>query len=178
MNSWVLHFFKETVKLCWGRIKLNGLGKKLNSQAVLVQLVLFQVLLSMLFFLPDHPMICAKTFIIKPISLQDIFKKKKENLKIHSLGTIYIKQLQKFLNVLLFTNRHNQKAVQKIGAKRSQKHSESFFFLKHLISRILHHWIWLANWAPITGPAFHNADQGMKYFLCHLQQSRGNNKNK
>ena len=85
--------------------------KKLNSPAVLVQLVLFQVLLSMLFFLPDHPMICAKTFIIKPISLQDIFKKKKENLKIHSLGTIYIKQLQKFLNVLVFTNKHNQKAI-------------------------------------------------------------------
>ena len=84
--------------------------KKLNSQAVLVQLVLFQVLLSMLFFLPDHRMICAKTFIIKPISLQDILKKK-ENLKFHSLGTIYIKQLQKFLNVLVFTNRHNQKAV-------------------------------------------------------------------
>ena len=52
--------------------------KKLDSQAVLVQLVLFQVLLSMLFFLPDHPMICAKTFIIKPISLQDIFKKKRK----------------------------------------------------------------------------------------------------
>ena len=52
--------------------------KKLNSQAVLVQLVLFQVLLSMLFFLPDHPMICAKTFIIKPISLQDSFKKKRK----------------------------------------------------------------------------------------------------
>lgn len=56
--------------------------KKLNSQAVLVQLVLFQVLLSMLFFLPDDPMICAKTFIIKPISLQDIFKKKKRKLEI------------------------------------------------------------------------------------------------
>ena len=55
--------------------------KKLNSQVVLVQLVLFWVLLSMLFFLPDHPMICEKTFIIKPISLQDIFKKKRRKLE-------------------------------------------------------------------------------------------------